>query len=87
MSLPAEPAPVWKRGLAASLDLITIFVVGGLLIAGVTGETTATGFNLQGTSALVLLAIIIAYFFIGRRYAGGTLWDRILRIGRPQPRA
>jgi len=81
------PAPVWKRGLAVVLDLLTIFFAGGWLIATITGEKTAAGFSLEGTSALVLFAIIVVYFFVGRRYAGGTLWDRILRIGRPQPRA
>ena len=82
-----EPAPVWKRGLAAVLDFFTVFFVGGWRIGRVTGETTGSDFNLQGGSALVLFAIIIVYFFVGRRYAGGTLWDRILRIGRPQPRS
>jgi hypothetical protein len=34
----------------------------------------------------LLFVVMVAYFFLGRRYAGGTLWDRILRIGRPQPK-
>jgi hypothetical protein len=29
---------------------------------------------------------LTAYFFIGRRHVGGALWNRILRIGRPQPK-
>ncbi len=43
--------------------------------------TTDDGFNLTGWPALVMFALIIAYFWIGRRLAG----DRIFRIGRPQP--
>jgi hypothetical protein len=35
--------------------------------------------------ALVLFALIAVYFYVCRRHLGGTLWDRILRIARPQP--
>jgi len=85
-SPPALPARVWKRGLAAVLDFFTAFIVFGWLIGHFTGETTAEGFNLQGWSALLLAAVVVAYFYVGRRLVGGTLWDRILRIGRPQPK-
>jgi hypothetical protein len=81
-----QPVPVWKRGLAATLDLFTAFFLFGWLIGHFTGNTTDNGFNLDGPPAILLFALVIAYFFIGRRFAGGTLWDRILRIGRPQPK-
>jgi hypothetical protein len=82
-----EPAAVWKRGLATVLDLITVFFGAGYLIGVATGQTTSNGFNLHGGPALLLFAVMVAYFVVGRRYAGGTLWDRILGIRRPQPRA
>jgi len=85
MTEPVAPAPVWKRVTAAVLDFLTVFFVIGWIIGAATGGTTDKGFELQGGPALLLFALIVAYFFIGRRYAGGTLWDRILRIGRPQP--
>jgi hypothetical protein len=84
-SEPAKPAAVWKRVVAAILDFFTAFFVFGWLIAKYTGETTESGFDLQGGPAIALFVLIVAYFFIGRRHAGGTLWDRIFRIGRPQP--
>jgi hypothetical protein len=80
-----RPAPVWKRGLAATLDFLTAFSLFGWLIGHFTGGNTESGFNLTGWPALLLFAVMVAYFWIGRRYAGGTLWDRILGIGRPQP--
>ena len=80
-----ERAAVWKRVVAAILDFFTAFAGFGYLIALMTGNTTTDGFNLQGGPAFVLFALIVIYFFVGRRYAGGTLWDRIFRIGRPQP--
>jgi hypothetical protein len=85
MTDPIKPEPVWKRGLAATLDFFTAFALFGWLIAYFTGSITDNGFNLTGGPALLFLVVMAAYFFVGRRYAGGTLWDRILRIGRPQP--
>ncbi len=79
------PAAVWKRVLASILDFFTVFILGGLLIGALTGGTTATGFRLDGIPAAVLFVLIVAYFFVGRRHAGGTLWDRIFGIRRPQP--
>jgi hypothetical protein len=87
MTDAVEPAAVWKRGLAATLDFFTAFAVFGWLIGHFTGHTTDNGFNLTGGWALLFAAAMIAYFYIGRRVAGGTLWDRILGIGRPQPKA
>jgi hypothetical protein len=40
---------------------------------------TNDGFNLTGGPALVLFAVIVIYFWVGSRYAGGTIWQRILR--------
>ena len=85
MGEPVKPVAVWKRVTAAILDFLTAFFGFGWVIAKVTGGTTERGFNLQGGPAIVLFIVIAVYFFIGRRYAGGTLWDRIFRIGRPQP--
>jgi hypothetical protein len=81
-----EAVPVWKRGTAATLDFFTAFFVFGWVIGHFTGSNTNEGFKLDGGPAILLFVVMVAYFFIGRRYAGGTLWDRILRIGRPQPK-
>jgi hypothetical protein len=81
-----ERAPVWKRVVASILDFFTMFFVFGWIIGHFTGNTTDEGFKLDGGPAVLLFVVLVAYFFIGRRYAGGTLWDRIFRIGRPQPK-
>jgi hypothetical protein len=86
MTEPAMRAAVWKRVLASILDFFTAFFVFGMAVAYVTGDTTSTGFKLDGLPALVLFALLVLYFFVGRRYLGGTLWDRILGIQRPQPK-
>ncbi len=79
-------APVWKRVLAPLLDWISVFAVGGYLIGAATGGLEPGGFNLQGWPALRLLLVVILYFYVGRRLAGGTLWDRFFGIARPQPK-
>jgi len=86
MAEPVTPAPVWKRVAASVLDLIMVFFVGGYLIGAATGGLKPGGFDLNGWPAALLLAVVIVYFYVGRRIAGGTLWDRFFGIGRPQPR-
>ena len=80
-------ASIGARFLATTLDLLTAFIGFGLAIAFATGSITQGGFQLTGLPALLLIALVVAYFFVGRRLAGGTLWDRIFRIARPQPQA
>lgn len=80
-----ERAATWKCVAALFLDFCTVAFGGGYLIALATGETTAHGFRLHGASTLALWVVVALYFFVGWRYAGGTLWDRIFRIRRPQP--
>lgn len=75
---PRPPAATWRKVVAAILDFFTVFFVGGYLIGMMTGGTTETGFKLSGMPAVALFALIIAYFVIGRKYLGGTLWQRIL---------
>ena len=86
MAEPTVAAPTWKRILAPILDWVTVFSVGGYLIGATTGGLEPGGFDLQGWPALLLLVVVIAYFYIGRRVVGGTLWDRFFGIGRPQPK-
>ncbi|MCB1397820.1 MAG: hypothetical protein H6898_11565 [Rhodobacter sp.] len=77
----SDHVPTWRIVLAAILDFLTVFVVGGYLIALVTGDTTEGGFSLNGLPAVVLFAMIILYFVLAKR-VGGTLWQRILRARR-----
>jgi hypothetical protein len=86
MADPIAAAPLWKRVVASILDFIMVFSVGGYVIGAATGDLKPGGFNLEGWPALALFALIAVYFYVGRRVAGGTLWDRFFGIGRPQPR-
>ena len=72
----------WRIVLAFFLDLLTAFFVLGYLVATVLGGRTEEGFQLNGMPALVLFALIIAYFLVFNRFLGGTLWKRILRAKR-----
>ena len=80
-------APSWKRVLAAILDFFTVFFAVGWSIGRVTGNTTDSGFKLEGGPALVLFAA-------GRRLfchrpslrRGHALGSDFPRFARPQPR-
>jgi hypothetical protein len=85
MQEAVKAAATWKRVTASILDFFTIFLVGGYVIALLTGGRVEDGFNLEGGPAVTLVALIAIYFYVGRRYTGGTLWDRIFSIERPQP--
>lgn len=71
--------PFWKLLIAAILDFLLVFFVGGYLIALVTGGTTETGFELNGLPAIGLFALIVLYFW-GMRKMGGTLFRRIFGV-------
>jgi len=77
-ALPPMKKPYWRRGLAGFLDFVTIFFVGGYVIAEITGQTTPGGFQLSGMSALACFAVIILYFYLGWNRFGGTIWQRLL---------
>ncbi len=68
----------WRKVVAAILDFFFIFFAGGYLIGLLTGGTTEKGFSLSGGPALLLFALIIAYFIVLGRYLGGTLFQRLL---------
>ena len=68
----------WRIILAFILDLVTAFFVFGYLVGKLFGGLTDNGFQLEGWPALLMFALIIAYFFIFGRYLGGRLWQRIL---------
>lgn len=78
MSEPSKPVSTWRKVLAAILDFLTIFFVGGFVIGKFTGGLTDNGFKLEGAPALILFAVIIAYFVVFRKFLGGTLWQRLL---------
>jgi hypothetical protein len=75
---------MWRKVLAAILDFLTIFFVGGWVIGWLTGATTPEGgFTLNGAPALILLALIAVYFVVFTKFLGGTLWQRVLRTRTP----
>ncbi len=83
MSEPAptqsrKPAGTWRKVIAAILDFIFIFWAGGYAIGKATGGLTQSGFQLTGGPAFLLFALIVLYFIVGRRYLGGTLFQRLL---------
>lgn len=85
LSAPNPPAAAWKRVTATLLDGLTVFLAGGYIVGTATGNIVDGGFKLEGQPAMLLFALIAAYFVIGRKIAGGTLWDRVFGIRRPQP--
>ncbi len=79
MTDQTRPAATWRKVLAGIFDFLTVFFVGGYVIGKLTGNLTDDGFKLEGWPALLLFALVVAYFVVGRKYLGGTLWQRIFR--------
>ena len=78
MNTQTERPATWRVVVAAILDFITVFAIGGYIIAKFTGGTTDGGFSLSGAPALALFALIAAYFVVGNKFFRGTLWKHIL---------
>lgn len=78
----ARPA-TWKIVVAAILDFLLVFFAAGYAIAMLTGSTTAGGFELTGAPALVLFALVIAYFVVMNKWLGGTVFKRLFGIAGP----
>ncbi len=78
MTNVVKPVATWRKVLAAVLDFLMVFFVGGYAIGHLTGNVTAEGFSLHGAPALILFGLIIVYFVVGSKYLGGTVWQRIL---------
>jgi hypothetical protein len=78
----AKPVSTWRKVFAAILDFIFIMAAAGYLIGYLTGGLTENGFKLDGGPALILFAVIVAYFVVGSKYLGGTVWQRILGTRR-----
>lgn len=76
----AQPVATWRKVVAAILDFIFVFAIGGYVIGYFTGGLTETGFSLQGGPAFVLFAVVILYFVIFTRFLGGTVWQRLLGV-------
>lgn len=74
-----EKPKTWTVLLAATLDFGLVFFGGGYVIAALTGGLTDDGFSLSGGSALLLFALIAAYF-IGMKRLGGTIFKRIFGL-------
>lgn len=72
----------WRIVLAAILDFFTAFFVLGYAVATFTGGRTEGGFRLDGWPALLLFALIIAYFVVFNKFLGGTIWKWILGARR-----
>ena len=70
---------LWRKVLAAIFDFITAFAFAGVSVAKLTGGLTQDGFELSGLAALAAFALMAAYFIIGRKFLGGTLWQRVFK--------
>lgn len=84
-SLSAE-SPLWKYNLAGILDfllasLVFMFLFARLGLAKVQPTQGMPSINLQVGPFLVLLAYIIAYF-VGLRWTGGAIFQRLFRVKR-----
>jgi uncharacterized RDD family membrane protein YckC len=70
---------VGRRAVAIIIDSILLMIVGWAL-AAVTGNTSATGFNLGGAPALVFFLIAFAYFVVMEKTQGATLGKKAMGL-------
>ena len=81
-TIPNRQPSTWRIVLAAILDFFTAFWLFGYLVALVFGGRTENGFSLEGMPAVIMMALMVAYFIVFNRYLGGTVWKRLLKAKR-----
>jgi hypothetical protein len=69
---------VSRRVMAAVLDFFCAFYIAGYVVGFFTGDLADGGFELKGVPALIVFALIAAYFVVFTRFLGGTVWQRLL---------
>lgn len=74
--------PVWKVVVAVIIDIIASFFILGYIIAAISGQTTAEGFNLQGGPAIIFFALFAAYFYFGYKVWKKSLGQYIMGIAK-----
>jgi hypothetical protein len=84
------PQPLWKRNLAGVLDFLLAFLGFGYLLfklgLGRPASPPMIGFHLGPGPALLVLALVIAYFVVLGR-TGGTIFQRLFGMKRAKPDA
>ncbi len=75
---PDQRVAQWRITAAGVLDLLTIALPTAYVVAHLTGNVTEDKLSVSGWGAWLWLAIIVAYFVIGKR-TGGTIWERVLK--------
>ncbi len=74
-----EAVGVGRRALAVLIDTI-LLAVAGYVIALATGNTTTSGFELQGGPAFLLFGIALAYYIVMEATSGATLGKRAMGL-------
>ena len=83
---PHKPVAVWRKVLAAMLDFSFAFYLAGYVVGYFTGDLADGGFELKGVPALIVFALIAAYFVVFARFLGGTVGQRMLGTRGVPPR-
>jgi hypothetical protein len=93
MAIYDPPQPMWKRNVAGILDFLLAVIVLGYPLSKLPGNqstnppsfgpgtTTVELVGLSGRPALLLLALLIAYFVVLGR-TGGTVFQRVFGMKR-----
>jgi uncharacterized RDD family membrane protein YckC len=69
-----------KKIIAFIIDVLIAFVGLGYIIALIFGGVREDGFSLQGPTAFILFALVIAYYVLCKKYLGQTLGRKIMGI-------
>lgn len=75
-----RPIAHWRIIWAAILDFFTAFFVFGYAIGKLTGSVNDGKFQLNGLPAILCIIAIVLYFWVGKKFFAGPIWNRILKV-------
>ena len=83
---PRKSVAVWRKVFAAVIDFSLAFYLAGYVVGYFTGNLADGGFELKGLPALIVFALVAAYFVVFARFLGGTVGQRMLGARSIAPR-
>lgn len=75
-------APILLKIFAFIFDLMLSLVISIIFVTYLFGHKSGASFSITGWAVSLLFLLVILYFFLMNKYAGGTFGQKVFGVGR-----